>query len=110
MIKTGTAVNKIEFFDGSTFRMRENYDLGGLLVRSISLPWAPFLIQTNCKADTLECDNDGYLIDFMNMATNLFNFTYISYKEESISSDRNIGRGPSRYDVHTEGGREIPRI
>ena len=82
MIETGTAVNKIDFFDGSTtFRMRESYDLGGLLVRSISLPWEPFLIQTDCKADTLECHNDGYLVDFMNMAKNLFNFTYISYKE-----------------------------
>ena len=81
MIKTGTAVNKIHFFNGSTFRMRESYDLETLLVRSISLPSAPFLIQTDCKADTLECHNDGYLVDFMNMAMNLFNFTYISYKE-----------------------------
>ena len=84
MIKTGTAVNKINFFDnGLTFRMQENYDLGGLLVRSLSLPWAPFLIQTDCMGNTdmLECHNDGYLIDFMNMAKNLFNFTYISYKE-----------------------------
>ena len=82
MIKTGTAVNRITFFNGSsTFRMRESYDLGGLLVRSISLPWAPFLIQTDCEADTLECRNDGYLVDFMDMAKNLCNFTYISYKE-----------------------------
>jgi len=34
MIKTGTAVNRIKFFNGSSeFRMQESYDLGGLLVR-----------------------------------------------------------------------------
>ena len=81
MIKTGTAVNKIEFIDESTYRMRENYNLGGLEVRSISLPWPPYLMLSDCKAETLHCHSEGYLVDFMDMAKAVFNFTYISCKE-----------------------------
>ena len=67
--------------------MQESYELNGLQIRSISLPWAPYLIQTEC-ADTDEfgsqnCKNEGYLIDFMESARKRFNFTYISLRYAS---------------------------
>ena len=76
----GSAVNKITFHNG-TLRMLETYDLGGIQVQSMSLPWSPYLIQGNCKGDGMTCHNEGYLIDIVEMASMLFNFTYVSLRD-----------------------------
>ena len=83
MIKTGTRVNKIKFLNEPSLLIRESYDLEGLQLRSISLPWAPYLSQTNCtdEGDSQQCENNGYLIDFMEMTRQIYNFTYISLKD-----------------------------
>ena len=83
MIKMGTKVNKIKFINEASLLLRESYDLGGLQIRSISLPWAPYLMQTNCidEGDSQKCENHGYLIDFMEMTRQIYNFTYISLKD-----------------------------
>ena len=83
MIKMGSAVNKITFQKG-TLRMLETYDLGGIQIQSISLPWSPYLIQGNCKDDGMTCDNEGYLIDIVEMARRLFNFTYVSLRDTDM--------------------------
>ena len=76
----GSAVNRITFHKG-TFRMLETYDLGGIQIQSMSLPWSPYLIQGNCKDDGKTCDSEGYLIDILEMARRLFNFTYVSLRD-----------------------------
>ena len=84
MVKMGTRVNRMQFVNETTLLMRESYDLSGLQIRSISLPWPPYLMMTDCggnHARPQECINDGYLIDFMEMARHLFNFTYVSLKD-----------------------------
>ena len=84
MIRNGTKVNKVQFTNETSFLIRESYDLGGLQVRSLSLPWSPYLIQSNCtthEANSQKCNNHGYLIDFMEMTKQMYNFTYISLKD-----------------------------
>ena len=98
MVKTGTRVNKLQFVSETTSLMRESYDLSGLQIRSIALPWAPYLMMTDCKnnndGDPQECTNDGYLVDFMDMAQQLFNFTYVSLKEPNGDWGLNPKSGP----------------
>lgn len=62
MIKTGARVNKMSFADESSLLIRETYDLGGLQIRSISMPWDPYLMLTDCESNGRECYNNGYLI------------------------------------------------
>ena len=67
MIKTGARVNKLSFADESSLLIRETYDLGGLQIRSISMPWDPYLMLTDCESNGRECNNDGYLIGTVHM-------------------------------------------
>ena len=78
--------------------MKESYDLNGLQIRSISLPWEPYLLQTNCidadEVGTQKCNNYGYLIDFMEMTKKMFNFTYISLRKANNDWGLNPISGP----------------
>ena len=80
MIKMGSAVKKITFQSG-TLRILETYELGGIQIQSMSLPWSPYLVQDNCQANGITCDSEGYLIDIVEMAGRLFNFTYVSLRD-----------------------------
>jgi hypothetical protein len=80
MLKMGSAVMNLKF-DGNTSVIVEDYDLQGIQIRSISLPWAPYLMQSGCTKDGTGCANEGYLIDYMDISAKQYNFTYVSLKE-----------------------------
>ena len=39
----------------------EDYDLQGMVVKSIDLPWAPFLFDQACDENLTNCNSTGYL-------------------------------------------------
>ena len=79
-LKSGSVVNGLTFADNSS-RIIESFDLKGLLIRSASLTWTPYLIIDDCNEFGLECkQNYGYYIDYMDLLAAKFNFTYVSQK------------------------------
>ena len=81
MLKTGTTVNRLKFRNDSTLEIEPDFDMGGLQIRSMSLPWAPYLMQTDCDERGKNCHNEGYLIDYTTLAARLFNFTFVSERD-----------------------------
>ena len=81
-LRTGYALNELRFAPGSLM-VREHYDLMGLPVRSISLPWDPYFLMNNCSEVTGRCAQEsGYLADFVDVVlVRTCNFTYESYYE-----------------------------
>ena len=53
-LKTGSVVNELRFSGNST-RIIESFDMKGLLIRSASLTWTPYLIIDDCNEFGLEC-------------------------------------------------------
>lgn len=62
---------------------QENYDLQGLKVASVSLPWPPFLIIGGCDDEGWNCEqNSGFLMDLFGYQEKLLNFSLVSTMEE----------------------------
>ena len=72
-------VNKVQIDNQS--RMKEEYDLQGLHLTSISLPWFPYFHLYNCNDKGMDCESAGYLKQFMDSLGTLMNFTWESHKE-----------------------------
>ena len=69
-------------FHSDSYLIKEHYDLNRLTVRSISDTWEPFLTIDKCNKGGKNCKiNKGYLVDFMEIMSKKFNFTYLSEKE-----------------------------
>ena len=80
-LNAGYSLTKLTFHSVS-YLIKEHYDLNGLTVRSISDTWAPFLTIDKCNEGGKNCKiNKGCLVDFMDIASKEFNFTYVSEKE-----------------------------
>jgi len=58
-------------------RVKEQFNLGGLKIESITLSWAPYLTLGNCDVEGKNCQTvEGLLADYMNILANMFNFTW----------------------------------
>ena len=80
-LESGYSLNDLEFASNS-YHVKEQFDLQGLSIKSISLTWAPYLTIERCNEQGSDCAvNDGYLMDYMNILANRFNFTFTSDKE-----------------------------
>ena len=65
-------------------------DLSGLELKTIELPWMPFIEVNDCDSFNCNCQIDGISADFMNLISKHFNFTYSS----SLQSNNDWGLGP----------------
>ena len=80
-MKGGYSLTNLAFHSGSHL-ISEQYDLNGLTIHSISGSWAPYMIIDKCDEQGKHCNfNSGYLVDFMNIMAEKFNFSYESVKE-----------------------------
>ena len=80
IITTSSGYSKSELlFKGNTLRIKENFDMQGLKLRSISLSWPPYLNMEECDGHI--CTHQfGSLKDYMDILATEFNFTYESLK------------------------------
>ena len=62
-------------------RIKEEYDLQGLHLTSMSLPWFPYFHLYDCDELGMGCKSAGYLKTFMDNLGTLMNFTWESHKE-----------------------------
>ena len=61
-------------------RLKEQFNLGGFKIESLTLSWAPYLTLGNCDAQGKNCQTvEGLLADYMNILANMFNFTWETY-------------------------------
>ena len=72
-------VNKVEMNNQS--RIKEEYDLQGLHLTSMSLSWFPYFHLFNCNNQGMSCESTGYLKQFMDSLGTLLNFTWESHRE-----------------------------
>ena len=80
-LKSGYVLDDMKFVSNS-YQIKEDFDLQGLSIKSISLTWAPYLTVEGCNEQGINCAvNDGYLIDYINILADQFNFTFSSDKE-----------------------------
>ena len=74
-----TIMNRVQINDDS--KIKEEYDLQGLHLTSISLSWFPYFYIHNCNDNGTDCESVGYLKQFMDSLGTLMNFTWESHKE-----------------------------
>ena len=80
-LKSGYSLDEVKFVPNS-YQVKEDFDLQGLAIKSISLTWAPYLTVGGCNEQGINCAvNDGYLGDYMDILADQFNFTFTSDKE-----------------------------
>ncbi len=67
-------------------RIRQTFDLDGIEIESISLPWAPYIITEGCDPITgKDCQTvDGFLPNYMDIVAN--KVFIISYRSDNINS------------------------
>ncbi len=84
-LTSGYSMNKLRFgASGAGVGRRhiaESYDLGGLAVKNIALPWMPYFDLTDCNSANTNCETSGYLDDYMGMIRSIANFTVVSTLE-----------------------------
>ena len=79
---TGHIMEELNFLKGS-YTILENYNLKGLKLTSIALPWKPFLTIDECDENGTNCEiHYGYIKDYMDTLSKDLNFTYVSYLEQ----------------------------
>ena len=92
-LRNGCSVDMVAFVPGS-FLVQEKYDLQGLEIRSLAIPWPPYMYMEDCDRNGI-CTNSGYLIDYVDILAKKCNFTYKSFREMggnwgSVDSDEGI--------------------
>jgi hypothetical protein len=65
----------LKFF-GESKKVMEDYDLNGLTLYSIALDWEPLATFKDCNSAGKKCSSAGYLIDFIDVMSNMLNFTF----------------------------------
>ena len=77
----------------------ENYDMQGLKIMSLTLPWAPFFTIKNCDSEGKNCEMYGFYGDLMTEMGRVMNFTWDSHADP----DGNWGVRPISGPVNMSG-------
>ena len=81
-LRSGYIIDKLKFLNGS-YTILEDYNLKGLKLTSISLPWMPFFTLEECDVNGTNCGiQNGYIKDYMEALSKDLNFTYNAYLEQ----------------------------
>ena len=81
-LRSGYIIDKLKFLNGSN-TILEDYNLKGLKLTSISLPWMPFFTLEECDVNGTNCGIEkGYIKDYMEALSKDLNFTYNAYLEQ----------------------------
>lgn len=75
-----SVIESLKFYSNESKRVQEEYNLQAIPIRSISLPWFPFLTFNNCPADGKLCESSGLLDELSKIMAKEYNFTLISHK------------------------------
>jgi hypothetical protein len=74
---TQAVINPVTF--NQFGQIKEEYNLQGIEMISITLSWAPYFIIENCDEFGKNCDQKGFLSDYMNGLGRILNFTWDSH-------------------------------
>ena len=81
-LRSGYIIDKLKFLNGSN-TILEDYNMKGLKLTSISLPWMPFFTLEECDMNGTNCGiQNGYIKDYMEALSKDLNFTYNAYLEQ----------------------------
>jgi hypothetical protein len=106
-LKSGYSMKIVNFSNGSLL-ITEEYDLNGLMVYSISDSWAPYLIIEDCNKSGTKCKSSGYLIDYVDLMAEQYNFTYESHRQMDGDWGTLPKSGP--YNMSGEWGGAMGRV
>ena len=62
-------------------KYKSKFNLQGLEIVSPNLSWDPFINLFNCNENGFGCQENGLLVDLMNLWAQELNFTWISYQD-----------------------------
>ena len=80
-MKTGYSINKIQFLEHMVID-EAHFDLKGLKIRSLYIPWKPYVLVSDCENVNMEgCQVEGFTVDVVDLIAKQLNFTYGSTKE-----------------------------
>jgi hypothetical protein len=74
---TRAVINPVTF--NQFGQIKEEYNLQGIEMISMTLSWAPYFIIENCDEFGKKCDTSGFLADFMDGLGQILNFTWDSH-------------------------------
>ena len=77
--QTRAIINQLQFRNRT--RIKEEYDLQGIHLLSMSLSWNPYFLLFDCNDQGKQCKSEGYLKNLMDGLGTLMNFTWESHKE-----------------------------
>ncbi len=79
-LQSGYTWSSLKFLQEGSFQVKEDYDLGGLTVTSISLSWEPFMIMKGCDESGLCTQSYGFIMDLLDILAQRCNFIHLIYK------------------------------
>jgi hypothetical protein len=74
---TQAVINPVTF--NQFGQIKEEYNLQGIEIVSITLDWAPYFMIENCNEFGKNCKKSGFLADFMDGLGKILNFTWDSH-------------------------------